>query len=526
MSDGREKDRAGDPHGTAPGQYNTDFLTEQIKQRPVNRRRLLRRTLITLFLAVLFGVVACFVFLRLEPIFNKMMYPEEPLPQISFPEETPEEETTLQELIAAQESAEESEAESASGNSAAGDAENAGKSANEAGNSGTAGGSGQSGSEAKTVSPVPDAVAAAQASGGPGISQIEQVVQEVLRHQSADVTTYRELYGALSEVARATAQSMVGVAGISADYDWFNDPYETSGRTSGVIVADNGKETLILCCGADVLKAQRLQVTFADGTQAPAQIKGEDAVSGLAVLTVSHEEMTEDTVSNLQIIQMGSSGAQALIGRPIIAIGRPTGENGSVCYGTVTGNSTVIDLPDLNFKRITTDIYTSSSAAGIIIDLNGQMLGLIDMRNTIKGAPNVLTAVGITEMKKTVEILSNGQQKPFFGIHGTDVNDQANAELGVPKGVFLTSVEMNSPAMLAGLRSGDVITAIDGEAVGNYKEFIARLLDGAAERNAQITLMRLGLNGYEEMAVEAALRPVFDESTQEEPERGRNQALD
>jgi predicted metalloprotease with PDZ domain len=161
-----------------------------------------------------------------------------------------------------------------------------------------------------------------------------------------------------------------------------------------------------------------------------------------------------------------------------------------------------------------------------IIDLNGQMLGLIDMRNTIKGAPNVLTAVGITEMKKTVEILSNGQQKPFFGIHGTDVNDQANAELGVPKGVFLTSVEMNSPAMLAGLRSGDVITAIDGEAVGNYKEFIARLLDGAAERNAQITLMRLGMNGYEEMAVEAALRPVFDESTQEEPERGRNQALD
>ena len=67
-------------------------------------------SLITLFLAVLFGVVACFVFLRLEPIFNKMMYPEEPLPQISFPEETPEEETTLQELIAAQESAEESEA--------------------------------------------------------------------------------------------------------------------------------------------------------------------------------------------------------------------------------------------------------------------------------------------------------------------------------------------------------------------------------------------------------------------------------
>ena len=523
MSDGREKDKAGDPHGATPEQFNTDFLTEQIKQRPVNRRLLLRRTLITLFLAVLFGVVACFVFLRLEPIFNKMMYPEEPLPQISFPEETPEEETTLQELIAAQENAEGSGTEEASdelqagGEAAEGDGQSGGE---------TPDGTGQDSRETAADPALPDAVAAAQAAGSPGIDQIEQVVQEVLRHQSADVTTYRELYGALSEVARSTAQSMVGVAGISADYDWFNDPYETSGRTSGVIVADNGKETLILCCGADVLKAQRLQVTFADGTQAPAQIKGEDAVCGIAVLTVSHDDMTEDTVSNLQIIQLGSSSAQALIGRPVIAIGRPTGENGSVCYGTVTGNSTVIDLPDLNFKRITTDIYTGSSAAGIIIDLNGQMLGLIDMRNTIKGAPNVLTAVGITEMKKTVEILSNGLQKPFLGIHGTDVNDQANEELGVPKGVFLTSVEMNSPAMLAGLRSGDVITAIDGEKVSNYKEFIALLLNGEAERTAQITLMRLGLNGYEEMTAEAALRPVFEDTTQEEPERIRPSVLD
>ncbi len=519
MSDGREKDRAGDPHGTAPEQFNTDFLTEQIKQRPVNRRRLLRRTLITLFLAVLFGVVACFVFLRLEPIFNKMMYPEEPLPQISFSEEAPEEETTLQEFIEAQENAESGTAEDASDEAGIGSAAAEDGEQNEEESADTAG---QDGTEtAADVPALPDAVAAAQAAGSPGIDQIEQVVQEVLRHQSADVTTYRELYGALSEVARTTALSMVSVAGISADYDWFNDPYETSGRTSGVIVADNGKETLILCCGADILKAQRLQVTFANGTQAPAQIKGEDAVCGIAVLTVSHEDMTEDTVSNLQIIQMGSSSAQALIGRPVIAIGRPTGENGSVCYGTVTGNSTVIDLPDLNFKRITTDIYTGSSAAGIIIDLNGQMLGLIDMRNTIKGAPNVLTAVGITEMKKTVEILSNGLQKPFFGIHGTDVNDQANAELGVPKGVFLTSVEMNSPAMLAGLRSGDVITAIDGVTVANYKEFIALLLEGEAERTVQITLMRLGVNGYEEMTAEAALRPVFEESTQEEPERVR-----
>ena len=62
------------------------FMKETIKQRPINRRKLLRRTLITALMAVIFGLVACFTFLLLEPIISKHLYPEEEPETVIFTE--------------------------------------------------------------------------------------------------------------------------------------------------------------------------------------------------------------------------------------------------------------------------------------------------------------------------------------------------------------------------------------------------------------------------------------------------------
>ena len=73
-------------------QNNTDFLKETIKQRPLNKRKLVRRTLITAAMAVIFGMVACFTFLLLEPVISNRLYPEEEPEAIVFEEETEENE--------------------------------------------------------------------------------------------------------------------------------------------------------------------------------------------------------------------------------------------------------------------------------------------------------------------------------------------------------------------------------------------------------------------------------------------------
>ena len=81
-----------------------DFMIEKIKDRPVNKKKLIRRTLITASMAVIFGLIACFTFLVLEPIISKWLYPEEPAQIVLFPEDheekSPEEmlSDTMQEL--------------------------------------------------------------------------------------------------------------------------------------------------------------------------------------------------------------------------------------------------------------------------------------------------------------------------------------------------------------------------------------------------------------------------------------------
>ncbi|MCM1219164.1 MAG: hypothetical protein NC548_32180, partial [Lachnospiraceae bacterium] len=75
-----------------------DFLVEKIKQRPINRRKLIRRTILTASMAVIFGLIACFTFLVLEPVLNNWLYPEEEPDIVVFPED--QEEMLPEEMLA------------------------------------------------------------------------------------------------------------------------------------------------------------------------------------------------------------------------------------------------------------------------------------------------------------------------------------------------------------------------------------------------------------------------------------------
>ena len=81
-------------------QDNTDFMIEKIKQRPLNKKKLVRRTLITAAMAVVFGMVACFTFLLLEPVISNRLYPEEEPQTVVFVEETEEDEILPEDMIA------------------------------------------------------------------------------------------------------------------------------------------------------------------------------------------------------------------------------------------------------------------------------------------------------------------------------------------------------------------------------------------------------------------------------------------
>ena len=421
-----------------------DFIKEKVKERPVNKRKLLKRTIITASMAVIFGLIACFTFLVLEPVFSNWLYPEEDPAPVQLQEEAVNEEMLPEDMVLETESEEEKES-----------------------------------------TPV-----------------TSTVVQKI----DMSVSDYQKLYSNLYKLVQDAAKSMVTVTGVVSDVDWFNNTYENKGQTAGLIVADNGKELMILTEKETVEQAEKVHVTFYDSTQVTATLKQSDPTTGLAVICVNLTDIAEETKEIIKAAKLGSSNSgSGLLATPVIALGRPMGNVSSVAYGMITSMDTVLNLTDGNYRLLTTDIYGSTNGSGVLINLNGQVLGIISQRNNSSDAKNLVSALGISDLKSNIEKLSNGQAMATLGIYGTDVPEEIQESQGVPAGAYVTGIVMDSPAMVAGIQSGDVIVKMGTEEITTFQEYNKEMMSLVPDSQITITIMRQVQDEYQEMAVDVIL---------------------
>ena len=179
-----------------------DFMVEKIKVKPVNKKKLVRRTLITISMAIIFGLVACVTFLVLEPVISNWLNPEEE-PQVEmvvFPEDR--EEMSPEEMLA----------------------ENLPT---------------ESPSPSPSPSPEPDAEETAVVLG-------EEQVQDILSQVTLDLEDYRGMYDRIAEFADGLRRYIVTVTCVTDDFDWLDSAQVSQNQGCGVIVSENGMELLIL----------------------------------------------------------------------------------------------------------------------------------------------------------------------------------------------------------------------------------------------------------------------------------------
>ncbi len=436
------------------GEESYQFVQEKIKERPINKKKLLRRTIITAVMALIFGLVACFTFFWMEPIISNWLYPEEEPEIVTFPEE--EVETMPEDMIQTEEEALQAEQE---------------------------------------------AQQAQQQENEPAVQKQTTIYQKV----GLTVEDYMDLYTELSGIAKETSRCMVEVTGVTSDVDWLNDVYDNKDQSAGVIVANNGVELLILAKDSAAGSSQSVVVTFYDGSVNEAVKKRVDSSTGLCILGVDMDHVSEETMSEISVAALGSSSLSNLLAMPVIAIGAPTGVNGSVSYGIITSNSALVRKQDINYRLLTTDIYGSSEATGIIINLKGQVLGIIDNSYNAQGMQNQISAIGITELKRTIEALSNDNQRACLGIYGTDITAALSESLEMPRGVYVESFEMGSPAMICGIQGSDIITAIDDMSINSMSDLTSALGRRKPGDAVTVILQRNVKEEYREMAVEVTL---------------------
>lgn len=425
----------------------SDFMIEKIKERPVNRKKLLRRTIITASMAVIFGLIACVTFLVLEPLINNWLYPEEEPQIVVFPED--QQEMSPEDMLA----------------------ENLPP------------------AETPTPTPEPQDVVLDK-------QQIEDILSEVV----LDKDNYKQLYTAMSDYTTELNRYIVTVTAVTSNIDWFNNVQESRNQTAGVIITDNGKELLVLTTSGLLRSAESLTLTFYNGAQMNASIKQQDSSTGLAILAVALTDIP-DSVNKEELVYpaLGSANSNNMSGIPVVAMGSPMGISNSVGYGMITSSSHIYSAIDRNYRILQTDINGSQNASGVLFDLEGQIVGVITENKTGSDVKNVIYAYGITDLRRIMEKLSNGNAVPYLGISGVTVSADINTELGVPQGAFVRKVDMDSPAMLAGIQQGDVITNIGGRNVVIFNDYSNALMMLEPGQTINITVMRKVQDEFKEM---------------------------
>ena len=326
----------------------------------------------------------------------------------------------------------------------------------------------------------------------------------ITERRELEVEDYADLYTKLKEVADTAGKSLVTVTASSSGTDWFNETYESRRELSGLLVGNNGVELLILAPYSQVEGADTLQAAFADGSTLAAVLKNYDSVTDLAVLSVNLADVEEDTLESIRMAELGSSKSLKA-GEPVIAVGSPAGIAGSVKYGNLVASGYKVSVIDGEYNLLITDMERSEKGSGVLLNLSGQVIGLLEDSYLNSSNEGALTAYAISDMKDIIEHLSNSQDLVYMGIHGTDVTEEISEAQGIPAGVYVTGMEADSPAMNSGIQAGDIITEINGKTITSLSQIREMLLKFSREQVIQVVVMRQGKDGYKEIECSVTL---------------------
>ena len=423
------------------------FMREQIKQRPINSKKLFRRTLMTVSFAMVFGLVACLIFVLLVPAFTKLLNPEsatETVP-ITFPDDTVTDEIPPEDLFA-------------------------------------------------------DGREIAEAD--------EQEMMSLLKRYNFDALDFSEMHTSLRQLAVDASAALVSVTGVGSGVNWIDDLYETSDTVCGLIVADNGTETLILADISDLADADSLRVTFANQATVEGSLLIRDTVSSLGIVAVPNGRIGAETKEEIAVAKLGNSLFPSLTGSAAIAIGTPAGVMPSYVYGMITSNSRVLDVSDANYTLITTNMTGPSRVSGAIINTAGEVTGFFVPSLTEGYAPveSQLAAVGISSLKGLIEKLVNGSELSYLGIHGTEIPQDIRDANDLPQGAYVRRIDMDSPALEAGIQSGDIITRYGQADTATYAALVTAIREYSGSQSVNVTLLRQGPDGYNRMNISVTPR--------------------
>ena len=272
---------------------------------------------------------------------------------------------------------------------------------------------------------------------------------------------YSKSVKSLSDVAKKGKRSVVSLLVLTGATIGNKEFVSESQSVSGVLIADNGQELLILGPTMEVGETQQIQATFCDGKKYQVTEKKSDANLELTIYAVKESQLEEKTAKSIRLAALGSS-YEVKKGDTTVLLGMLFGQGDAVGYGVLRSSTEKAERADGTYHILGAELAGFTGGSGIMFNRQEEVIGIICDAAGEDAKEELMHAYAISDIKDVMQFLANGESVPYIGIHATDVSENIAEDRRIPRGIYVDKVEADSPAMRAGIQSGDVLTAIGG----------------------------------------------------------------
>lgn len=288
----------------------------------------------------------------------------------------------------------------------------------------------------------------------------------------------------VSDVVSNVMPSIVAInsSAVYTNYDFwgrqYNEPVKGSG--SGIIIGQNDTEILIVTNNHVIAGAQQVEIVFADETTAKAVVKGAEAKSDLAVLSVNLKDLSEETLNNIKVATLGNSD-EVQPGQMAIAIGNALGYGQSVTVGYISAVNRDVTIENATMTLLQTDAAINpGNSGGALLNIEGEVIGINSVKYASQEVEGMGYAIPISDAIPMINELMNRElidekEQGFLGIYldsAKNVTELYAERFNMPIGVYIDQVVEDSPAAQAGLKQGHIIVGIDNHKIETIEDIL------------------------------------------------------
>ena len=310
-------------------------------------------------------------------------------------------------------------------------------------------------------------------------SSPSNISEDSIQTSNAGVVDYVSLNKYSDTAIYAASKVLPSIVGITVEYTVTSNFMQSfsklaSAEGSGIIISSDGyiltNNHIINSSDSssyyEVSEATKVYVYLHnDETPYEAEIIGTDEKTDLAVIKINKDNLTAAELGNSDSVKIGEFA---------MAIGNPLGMESSVTSGIISAVDRTVDGDDGNtYTLIQTDAaINSGNSGGALVNSEGKVIGI----NTLKLSGTGIEGLGFAiPINDTIDIYTQLIEKgkvlrPYIGVAGIDLDERTASYYNLPVGIYVKQIQPNSPATSSDIKTGDVITGIDGKEVKNMSE--------------------------------------------------------